>query len=203
MIDLYLWRTPNGLKPLIFAEEAEINYQLHAVNIGQQEQFEPDFLKISPNNKIPAMVDGETSVFESGAILLYLSQKFNCFMPKDIAEYYNVMQWLMWQIGGLGPMMGQAGHFKNAAPENVPYASQRYFQETHRLLSVMEKQLSKGAFVAGDYSIADMAIYPWIYAASGDYLGLELTKFPSIKQWMDTISNRPAVIRAYEKAKTL
>lgn len=198
MIDLYIWRTPNGYKPLIFVEEAGVEYKLHAVNIGQDEQYEPDFLKISPNNKIPALVDGNMNIFESGAILLYLAEKTGQFMPKNKADYYNVMQWLMWQVGGLGPMMGQAGHFKNAAPEDIPYAQKRYFDETHRLLGVLEKQLEQNEYIAGRYSIADMAIYPWVFAANGDYLGIDLSQYKKTKDWMERISKRSAVIKSYE-----
>ncbi len=198
MIDLYIWRTPNGYKPLIFAEEAGLEYTLHAINIGKNEQFAPDFLKISPNNKIPALVDGDMRIFESGAILLYLAQKTGQFMPQDKKSHYNVMQWLMWQIGGLGPMMGQAGHFKNAASEDVPYAKKRYMDETHRLLGVLEKQLADNEYVAGEYSIADMAIYPWIYAASGSYLNIDMSAYKKVEAWMNTISARPAIIKSYE-----
>ncbi|MFC3120045.1 glutathione S-transferase family protein [Agaribacter flavus] len=198
MIDLYLWRTPNGYKPLIFAEEAAIEYRLHPVNISKGQQFEPAFLEISPNNKIPALVDGSLSIFESGAILLYLAQKYQRFMPSETSAYYEVMQWLMWQIGGLGPMMGQAGHFKNAAPSDVPYAKERYFNESHRLLSVLEKQLTQREFIAEEYSIADIAIFPWVYAANGSYLDIDLGRYPNTKAWMDAIAARPAVIKSYE-----
>lgn len=197
MIDLYLWRTPNGYKPLIFAEEAGIDYRLHPVNIGNNEQFDPEFLKISPNNKIPALVDGQFSVFESGAMLLYLAEKYGQFMPSDKQAYYQVLQWLMWQVGGLGPMMGQAGHFKNTAPEDVPYAKERYFTEAHRLLSVLEKQLTDSDFVAMDYSIADMAIFPWVYAAKGAYLDMDIGRYPNVDQWIERIESRPAVKRSY------
>lgn len=197
MIDLYLWRTPNGYKPLIFVEEANVDYQLHPVDIGKGEQFQPAFLDISPNNKIPALVDNHISIFESGAILLYLAKKTEQFMPSDTSEHYNVMQWLMWQIGGLGPMMGQNGHFTNAAPEPIPYALERFHGETHRLLGVLEKQLQKTEFVAGNYSIADMAIFPWIKAGSGNYLNIDLSVYPATEKWMNRIAKRPAVIKAY------
>ena len=198
MIDLYVWRTPNGYKPLIFVEEAGLEYKVHPVNIGKNEQFEPEFLKISPNNKIPALVDGEQSVFESGAILMYLADKTGKFMPKNGADYYNVLQWLMWQVGGLGPMMGQAGHFLNFAPEDVPYAKNRYVQETHRLVGVLDKQLKDSEYVAGEYSIADMAIYPWVLTASGKYLGLDLNQYQNVQKWFNNLSSREAIKRAYE-----
>lgn len=203
MIELYTWRTPNGYKPLIFAEEAGIEYKIKSVNIGNKEQFAPAFLDISPNNKIPAMVDGELSLFESGAILLYLSQKFGQYMPEETTQYFSVMQWLMWQIGGLGPMMGQAGHFKNAAPQDNFYAKERYYQETHRLLGVLEKQLAQSEYISGTYSIADMAIYPWIKAAAGNYLDIDLTGFPNTSRWVGNISARPAVIKSYKIGASL
>lgn len=198
MIDLYIWRTPNGYKPLIFVEEAGLDYKLHAVNIGKNEQFAPDFLKISPNNKIPALVDGSQSIFESGAILMYLAQKTGLFMPVDRARYYNVLQWLMWQVGGLGPMMGQAGHFKNAAPEKIPYAQNRYLEESKRLLGVLDKQLQNSSYVADEYSIADMAIYPWVFAAAGNYIGIDLSHYKNVEIWANLIGQRPAVQKAYE-----
>ena len=199
MIDLYTWPTPNGYKPLIFLEEAGLEYKLHSINIGNDEQFAPDFLKISPNNKIPALVDGDLSLFESGAMLMYLARKTKQFIPPEgSADYYNVLQWLMWQVGGLGPMMGQAGHFRNFAPEDVPYGKKRYLDETHRLFGVLNRQLEGNKFIASDYSIADMMIYPWIYAGSGNYLGIDLSKYPNVSRWLDNITKRPAVKKAYE-----
>ncbi len=203
MIDLYFWTTPNGYKPLIFLEEAKMEYNAFPVNIGKGEQFAADFLEISPNNKIPALVDGKHRIFESGAILMYLAEKSGLYMPKSKIQYYQVLQWLMWQIGGLGPMMGQAGHFRNAASEEVPYAKSRYMNETHRLLGVLDKQLEKDDFIAGEYSIADIACYPWIFAASQDYLGIDMSQYPNINTWSQRIGNRPAVIKAYEIGQTI
>jgi len=169
MIDLYYWPTPNGHKITIFLEEAGVAYKIHPVNIGKGEQFVPDFLKIAPNNRMPAIVDTEPkdggapiSVFESGAILLYLAEKTGKFIPGDIRGRTRVLEWLFWQMGGLGPMAGQNGHFNLYAPEKIPYAIDRYVNETNRLYGVLDKQLSKHEFVAGDYSIADMSSYPWI-----------------------------------------
>lgn len=203
MIDLYFWTTPNGYKPLIFLEEAEMEYNAFPVNIGKGEQFDADFLKISPNNKIPGLVDDNLSIFESGAILMYLAEKSGKFMPKNGPEYYNILQWLMWQVGGLGPMMGQAGHFRNAATDDVPYAKTRYMDETHRLLGVLDKQLDDNDFIAGDYSIADMACFPWVVAASGDYLGVDLSEYPNVVKWSERISKRPAVVKAYEIGQSI
>lgn len=201
MIDLYFWTTPNGYKPLIFMEEAGMEYNAFPVNIGKGEQFAADFLKISPNNKIPALVDDKHSIFESGAILMYLAEKSGKFMPNKGPEYYNALQWLMWQIGGLGPMMGQAGHFRNAATEEVPYAKTRYMDETHRLLGVLDKQLEHREFITGDYSIADIACYPWVFAASGSYLGIDLSEYANVMHWSEGISKRPAVMKVYEKGQ--
>ncbi len=208
MIDLYFWTTPNGYKPLLFVEEAGVPYTIVPVNIGKGEQFEPEFLKISPNNRIPAIVDhapagGGTpvSVFESGAILLYLAEKTGRFLPADVAGRTEALQWLFWQMGGLGPMGGQNLHFSAYAPEKIPYAIDRYAKETERLYGVLDGRLAGREFVAGDYSIADMAIYPWI-------LTLErkegnLGDFPNLKRWFETIGARPATIRAYAKGKAV
>ena len=208
MIDLYFWTTPNGYKPMLFVEEAGVPYTLVPVNIGKGEQFEPEFLKISPNNRIPAIVDdapagGGTpvSVFESGAILLYLAEKTGRFLPADVAGRTEALQWLFWQMGGLGPMGGQNLHFSAYAPEKIPYAIDRYAKETERLYGVLDRRLAESEFVAGDYSIADMAIYPWI-------LTLERKEgnvgdFPNLKRWFETIGARPATIRAYAKGKAV
>ena len=204
MIDLYFWTTPNGYKPMLFVEETGVPYTIVPVNIAKGEQFEPEFLKISPNNRIPAIVDhapagGGTpvSVFESGAILLYLAEKTGRFLPADVAGRTEALQWLFWQMGGLGPMLGQNLHFSAYAPQKIPYAVDRYAKETERLYGVLDRRLADSEFVAGDYSIADMASYPWI-------LTLErkegnLGDFPNLKRWFETIGARPATIRAYAK----
>jgi GSH-dependent disulfide-bond oxidoreductase len=168
MIDLYYWTTPNGHKITIFLEEAELLYTLHPIDIRKGEQFDPEFLKIAPNNRIPAIIDdegdaeGAISIFESGAILQYLAEKTGLFLPSELRPRTEVLQWLNWQMGGLGPMLGQNYHFAVYAPEKVPYAIERYVKETARLYGVLNRRLSDRAYIAGDYSIADMACYPWI-----------------------------------------
>jgi GST-like protein len=208
MIDLHFWTTPNGYKPLIFLEEAGLDYTLKPVNIGAGEQFEPAFLDIAPNNRIPAIVDhgphGQEAplpVFESGAILHYLAEKTGRFLPTKPAQRADVQQWLFWQMGGLGPMAGQNHHYSGYAPEKLPYAIKRYVDETARLYSVLDKQLANRDFVAGDYSIADMAIYPWIVPHKSQ--GQDLNDFPHLKRWFATMAARPAVKRAYEKGKVI
>jgi GST-like protein len=208
MIDLYYWTTPNGHKITIFLEEAELPYTVIPINIGKGDQFQPEFLKISPNNRIPAIVDREPadggdpiSVFESGAILLYLAEKTGKLIPQDSRGRVDVLQWLFWQMGGLGPMAGQNHHFSQYAPEKIPYAINRYVNETGRLYAVLDKQLSDREFVAGEYSIADIAIYPWIVPY--DRQGQKLEDFPNVQRWFDAIKARPATIRAYEKADAL
>jgi GST-like protein len=203
MIDFYFWTTPNGYKVLMFLEETGIPYRIVPVNISKGEQFEPVFLRMSPNNKIPAIVDNSPgdprlpiSLFESGAILLYLAEKTGRFLPKDVAGRTDVLQWLFWQMGGLGPMLGQNLHFGQYAPEKISYAIDRYVNESERLFAVMDKQLTNREFIAGDYSIADMASYPWIF--KHPYLQLELEKFPNLNRWFEIIEKRPAVARAYE-----
>ena len=197
MIDLYYWPTPNGHKITLFLEEANLPYRLHPVDITHGEQFKPDFLKISPNNKMPAIVDGDLSLFESGAILLYLARKTGQFMPKDLHAEAKVLEWLFWQVGGLGPMSGQAMHFKVMAKEKIPYAIDRYTEEVLRLYGVAEKQLSQHAYLAGnEYSIADMAAYPWF--VPHDKLKIDMEKYPSLTKWLKKISERAAVIRAYK-----
>lgn len=205
MIDLYYWTTPNGHKALIFLEEAGLPYRIVPVNIGKGEQFAPDFLKISPNNKIPAIVDsapangGEPlAVFESGAVLLYLAEKSGRFLPADPRQRIEVMQWLFWQIGGIGPMAGQNHHFSLYAPEKIPYAIDRYVRETNRLYGVLDRRLAGRDYVAGDYSIADMAIYPWI--VPHERQGQRLEDFPNLARWFTAIRARPAVRRTYEIA---
>ncbi|MGB7948101.1 MAG: glutathione S-transferase N-terminal domain-containing protein [Candidatus Binatia bacterium] len=208
MIDLYYWTTPNGHKITIFLEETGLPYNIKPVNISKGEQFTPEFLAISPNNRIPAMVDlapadgkGPLSVFESGAILQYLAEKIGRFLPADPRGRAEVMQWLFWQMGGLGPMAGQNGHFNNYAPEKLPYAIDRYVKETERLYGVLDERLADREFIAGDYSIADMASYPWI--VPHERHGQKLADFPNLKRWFETIQQRKAVQRAYALAKTI
>jgi GST-like protein len=208
MIDLYYWTTPNGHKPLIFLEEAGLPYNIVPVNIGKGEQFAPEFLQISPNNKIPAIVDnapadgGEPlTVFESGAILLYLAEKAGRFLPVDPRQRLEVLQWLFWQIGGLGPMAGQNHHFSHYAPEKIPYAIERYMKETNRLYGVLDRRLADRDFVASDYSIADIATYPWI--VPHERQGQRLEDFPHVVRWFETIKARPAVQRAYQLAASI
>ena len=208
MIDLYYWTTPNGHKITIFLEEAGLPYRMVPVNISRGEQFKPEFLRISPNNRIPAIVDDApatggrpVSMFESGAILQYLAEKTGKFLPKDLHGRVEVMQWLFWQMGGLGPMAGQNHHFGQYAPEKIPYAIERYAKETNRLYGVLDKRLADREFVAGDYSIADMASYPWIVPYERQ--GQKLDDFPNVKRWFETIRARPAIMRAYELAKKI
>jgi GSH-dependent disulfide-bond oxidoreductase len=203
MIDLHYWPTPNGHKITIFLEEAGLPYAIHKVDIGKGDQFKPEFLKIAPNNRMPAIVDtapadggAPISIFESGAILQYLAEKTGKFLPKDVRGRAETMQWLFWQMGGLGPMAGQNGHFNVYAPEKVPYAIERYTKETSRLYGVLNKRLADRAFVAGDYSIADMASYPWIVPYENHKQKLE--DFPHLKRWFESIRSRPAVVRAYK-----
>jgi GSH-dependent disulfide-bond oxidoreductase len=206
MIELYYWTTPNGHKITIFLEEVELPYTIIPINIGAGDQFKQEFLKISPNNRIPAIVDHEPagggepiSVFESGAILLYLAEKTGKLIASNLHQRVEVLQWLFWQIGGLGPMAGQNHHFSNYAPEKIQYAINRYVNETGRLYAVLDKRLSDREFVAGDYSIADIAAYPWIVPYESQSQKLE--DFPNLKRWFETIKARPATIRAYEKAE--
>jgi GST-like protein len=206
MIDLYYWTTPNGHKVTIFLEEARVPYRIVPINISSGEQFRPEFLKISPNNRMPAIVDDEpaeagaaVSVFESGAILLYLADKTGQFIPKDLRGRIEVLQWLFWQMGGLGPMAGQNHHFSQYAPEKLPYAIDRYVNETNRLYGVLNRRLSDREYMAGGYSIADMAAYPWI--VPHERQGQKLEDFPHLKRWFDAIAARPAVKRAYGRAK--
>ena len=206
MIDLYYWTTPNGHKITIFLEEVGLPYNIIPVNIGAGDQFKPEFLKISPNNRIPAIVDREPanggepiSVFESGAILLYLAEKTGKLIPQDVRQRVEVLQWLFWQMGGLGPMAGQNHHFSQYAPEKIDYAINRYVKETGRLYAVLNKRFADREFVAGDYSIADIAAYPWIVPYENQSQNLE--DFPNLKRWFEAIKARPATIRAYEKAE--
>ncbi|MBE9201967.1 MULTISPECIES: glutathione binding-like protein [unclassified Nodularia (in: cyanobacteria)] len=206
MIELYYWTTPNGHKITMFLEETGLPYTIIPVNIGAGEQFKPEFLQISPNNRIPAIVDhepvtedGPISVFESGAILLYLAEKTGKLIPENLRDRVEVLQWLFWQMGGLGPMAGQNHHFNKYAPEKIDYAINRYVKETGRLYAVLNKRLADREFVAGDYSIADIAAYPWIVPHESQSQNLE--DFPHLQRWFETIQARPATIRAYEKAE--
>jgi GSH-dependent disulfide-bond oxidoreductase len=208
MIDLHYWTTPNGHKITIFLEEAQLPYRIIPVNISKGDQFKSEFLAVSPNNRIPAIVDhdpmgGSTpvSVFESGAILLYLAEKTGQFLPHDLRGRCDAIQWLFWQMGGLGPMAGQNHHFSQYAPEKLPYAIDRYVKETNRLYGVLNNRLADRAFIADDYSIADMASYPWV--VPHERQGQKLEDFPHLKRWFDAIATRPATNRAYELAKTI
>jgi len=198
MIDLYYWPTPNGQKVSIFLEEAGLPYKVVPVNIGKGEQFEPSFLEISPNNKMPAMVDHEgpdgkpISVFESGAMLIYLAEKTGKFMSREPRGRVQVLEWIMFQMGTVGPMLGQANHFRNYAPEKLQYAIDRYTNESKRIFNVMDKRLGKHEYLAGDYSIADMACWPWIITRKK---GGEYDEFTNLKRWADAIGERPAVKR--------
>ena len=199
MIDLYTWTTPNGHKIHIMLEETGLPYTAHGIDIGTGDQFTPEFLKISPNNKIPAMVDRDGpggkpyAVFESGAMLMYLADKTGKFLPKETAARYDVIQWLMFQMGGVGPMLGQAHHFRGYAPEQIPYAINRYTNEAKRLYGVMDRQLAGRDWFAGDYSIADMAIFPWL--RSWERQGVVLDEYPNVKRWFEAMNARPAVQR--------
>lgn len=202
MIDLYYWTTPNGHKITIYLEDAGLTYNLKPINIGAGEQFDPAFLKIAPNNRIPAIVDHEPvdggaplSLFESGAILLYLGEKSGKFLSTELRTRTATLQWLFWQMGGLGPMAGQNHHFSQYAPDKIPYAIDRYVAETGRLYGVMNKRLADREYLAGDYSIADIACYPWI--VPHERQGQNLDDFPHLARWFDAIADRPAVRRAY------
>ena len=196
MIDLYTWGTPNGHKASIMLEECGLEYRVHPVDIGKGEQFSPEFVAICPNSKIPAIVDGEVSVFESGAILIYLAEKTGKLLPRSYPERAQVLQWLMWQMANVGPMFGQANHFANTASEKIPYAIDRYVTESARLLRVMDDRLGEAAYLAGDYSIADIATYGWVAAAfpllkaiKADVIG----EGANVARWLKTIGARPAV----------
>jgi GST-like protein len=204
MIELYYWPTPNGWKISILLEELGLPYTLHPVNITKGEQFEPDFLKISPNNRMPAIIDtapkdggAPVSVFESGAIMQYLAEREGRFYPVDLRKRVAVNEWLFWQIGGLGPMAGQAHHFRNYAPETVPYGIERYTNEVARLYGVMNRRLEGREYLADDYSIADMAAWPWVVPHKNQ--GQDLEDFPNLKAWFERVGARPAV----QKGKAL
>ncbi|RJF77482.1 thiol:disulfide oxidoreductase [Azospirillum cavernae] len=209
MIDLYFWPTPNGHKITMFLEEAGLDYSIKPVNIGTGDQFKPEFLAFSPNNRMPAIIDqapadggDPITVFESGAILLYLAEKTGKFLPADVRGRKTVTEWLFWQVGGLGPMAGQNHHFVQYAPERIPYAMERYVKETNRLYGVMDKRLSGNEFLGGaDYSIADMASYPWIVPHERQQQNLD--DFPGLKRWFQAIKARPAVVSAYEKGSAV
>lgn len=208
MIEVHYWPTPNGHKVGIFLEEAGLDYEFVPINIGKGDQFNPEFLAISPNNRIPAIIDKKPlddgdpiTVFESGAILIYLAEKTGKFLPHDIRGRTCVLEWLMWQMGGLGPMSGQNHHFSNYAPEKLPYAIDRYTKETNRLYGVLNKQLAGKNYICGEYSIADMACYPW--TLNWKTQGQDIDDFPNLKAWQESIRARPAVERAYAKGTPL
>ena len=208
MIDLYYWPTPNGHKISMMLEECDLDYTIHPVNINAGDQFRPDFLKLSPNNRMPAIVDHDPvgggppiNLFESGAILLYLAEKTGRFFPTDLRERYCAMKWLMWQMGGLGPMAGQNHHFGRFAPEKIPYAIDRYRRETYRLYGVLDRALAEKKFIAGDFCIADIACYPWI--ARYEWQEMDLNDFANIKRWFDSIAARPATQIAYAKGESV
>jgi len=208
MIDLYYWPTPNGHKITMFLEETGLDYRIIPVNISAGDQFKPEFLAFSPNNRMPAIIDSKpadggepVTVFESGAILVYLAEKTGRFLPADLRGRKTVLEWLFWQMGGLGPMAGQNHHFAVYAPEKIPYAINRYVNETNRLYGVLDRRLAGRDFVAGDYSIADMAAYPWI--VPHERQGQKLDDTPNLKRWFETIKARPATIAAYARAESL
>ena len=204
-IDLYYWPTPNGQKVSIFLEELELPYEVNWINIAEGDQFEPEFLEISPNNKMPAIVDHEgpdgapISVFESGAILIYLAEKTGRFLPTTPREKYRTLQWLMFQMGSVGPMLGQAHHFRQYAPETIPYAIDRYTNEAARIYRVIDRRLGKSRFIAGDeYTIADVAVFPWLVPENQ---GQNLDDYPNLKRWHGAVHSRPAVQRGLEVGK--
>ncbi|AFY74873.1 glutathione S-transferase [Synechococcus sp. PCC 7502] len=206
MIELYYWTTPNGHKVTIFLEEAKLEYKIFPVDIRTGEQFKAEFLEISPNNRIPAIIDRSPnqgaepiSIFESGAILLYLAEKTRKFLPTTLGDRTKVLEWLFWQMGGLGPMAGQNHHFSQYAPEKIPYAITRYVNETNRLYGVLNRQLENREYIAGSYSIADMACYPWIVPYERQQQNLD--DFPNLKRWFETMAGRSAVIKAYQVAE--
>jgi GST-like protein len=207
-IDVYYWPTPNGWKVTILLEELGVPYNVVMVNIGKGEQFTPDFLKISPNNRMPAIVDhepvgggGPLAVFESGAILEYLAEKYGKFLPQDVRGKYEVLQWVYWQMGGLGPMSGQANHFRNYAADKIAYAINRYTDEVNRLYGVMNIQLADREYLAGAYSIADMISWPWVVAY--ERMGQDLNEFPHLKRWFETMKARPGVERGFAVGREL
>ncbi|MFQ5415589.1 MAG: glutathione S-transferase N-terminal domain-containing protein [Myxococcota bacterium] len=208
MIDLYYWPTPNGWKISIALEEMELDYEVKYVNIGRGEQFEPEFLAISPNNRMPAIVDhapegggDPVAIFESGAILIYLAEKSGRFLPTDLRGRSDVLQWLMWQMGGLGPMLGQNHHFKIYAPEPIPYAIDRYTNETRRLYSVLDGQLAEREYICGDVSIADMACWSWV--VPHERQGIDFRDYPNVGRWYEKMKTRPALRRGFDLGKDI
>jgi len=201
VIDLYTWTTPNGRKASIMLEEIGLPYEAHAIDIGKGEQFAPEFLKISPNNRIPAIVDRDNgfALMESGAILLYLAEKTGKLLPTDKLKRYRVIEWLMWQMGGPGPMFGQVHHFVKYNKGKAPYAEERYLKEAHRLYTVLDRQLAEHAYVADDYSVADIAIWPWV--SRYEWQTVDLNQYPNVKRWYVTIAKRDAVRRGYDVPK--
>ena len=205
MIQLYTWATPNGKKVSVMLEEVELPYEVHPINIAKGDQLKPEYLAINPNNKIPAIIDNDgpggkpLRLFESGAILMYLAEKTGKFLPQEVAKRYEVIQWLMFQMGGVGPMFGQANYFYRLE-EKVPFAIERYYKEAIRLYKVLEQTLGQRDYLAGDYSIADIATYPWVGRHDGHNVKLE--EFPNVKRWFETISQRPAVKRGMAVPKT-
>jgi GSH-dependent disulfide-bond oxidoreductase len=201
VIDLYTWTTPNGRKASIMLEEVGLPYTAHAVDIGKDEQFKPEFLKISPNNRIPAIVDRDNNyhLMESGAILMYLAEKTGKLMPKDLEKRYRVTEWLMWQMGGIGPMLGQVHHFVRFNKGKAPYAEERYAKEAHRLYGVLDRRLADREFVADEYSIADISIWPWI--SRFEWQTIDMNQYANVKRWYIAIAKRPAVQRGYDVPK--
>ena len=202
MIDLYTWTTPNGRKISIALEELGLPYTVHPIDINKEQQFAPDFAAISPNNKIPAIVDRDNndfSLMESGAILLYLAEKTGKLMPKALEPRYRVIEWLMWQMGGIGPMLGQVHHFVKYNKGKAPYAEERYLKEAQRLYGVLDKQLKDSEYIAGDYSVADIATWPWI--SRYDWQTIDLNQYPNVKRWYVAVANRPAVQKGYHLPK--
>jgi GSH-dependent disulfide-bond oxidoreductase len=197
MIDLYTWSTPNGRKVSIMLEECGLDYAAHAIDISKNEQFKPDFLKISPNNRIPAIVDHDNglALFESGAILMYLAEKTGKFWSKEPKAHWHTVQWLMWQMGGVGPMLGQVHHFVKYNKGKAPYAEERYLAEAKRLYGVMERRLAEAEYLAGDYSIADMATWPWI--SRFEWQTIDMNEFPNVVRWYKAIAARPGVVKGY------
>ena len=208
VIDYYFWTTPNGYKVLVFLEEADIPYRIIPINISKGEQFNPKFLKISPNNKIPVVIDHKPNhsnkpivIFESGAILLYLAEKTAQFIPTELIKRTEVLKWLFWQVSNLGPMLGQNQHFNQYASEKIPYAIKRYINESIRLFNVLNGKLAHCQYICGQYSIADIACYPWIL--KHPFLTLQLDDFPHLKRWFEELASRPAIIRAYQKGRAI
>ena len=201
MIDLYTWTTPNGRKVSIMLEELGLPYTSHPIDIGKDEQFKPDFLAISPNNRIPAIIDRDNGyhLMESGAIMMYLAEKTGKLMPKDLEKRYRVTEWLMWQMGGIGPMLGQVHHFVKYNKGKAPYAEERYLKEAHRLYGVLDRRLAGREYVADEYSIADIAIWPWI--SRFEWQTIDLAQYANVKRWYLAIANRPAVQRGYDVPK--